>query len=233
MKRFNDFLNESGVDGIDFCVVCIIGHGRINGQTKQEEIVGIDGKGVPKELLEEIIIEAKNCPIMHGKPKIFLVQACRGMVDNETLRKEQKRQRRSGEEDSGIESCGIASDGNPEEVAQNSWHMTFQSTVRGYTSYRHKEMGSFFLQIFCHTMEQIGHLSSFSEVLRKSSSMGETTYFLYAIGKVKFLAKNSVLTKPQHFHEFFTEIFFDNFLRKSKLNFWTKNEDFEQCANKS
>ena len=22
----------------------------------------------------------------------------------------------------------------------------------------------------------------------------------------------------------------DNFLRKSKLNFWTKNEDFEQCA---
>ena len=22
----------------------------------------------------------------------------------------------------------------------------------------------------------------------------------------------------------------DNFLKKSKLNFWTKNEDFEQCA---
>merc|ERR1712062_739711 len=72
-----------------------------------------------------------------------------------------------GEEDS-----GIASDGNPEtEVAQNSWHMTFQSTVRGYTSFRHKEMGSFFLQIFCHTMEQIGHLSPFSDVLTKTSSM--------------------------------------------------------------
>ena len=62
----------------------------------------------------------------------------------------------------------------------------------------------------------------------------------------------------QHFHEFFTQIFFDIFLvksklptakksktaafsrvvthnnstiflRKSLLNFWTKNEDFEQC----
>ena len=80
----------------------------------------------------------------------------------------------------------------------------------------------------------------------------------HTIQKVKFLSKNSILTKPQHFHEFFTPIFLtiflvksklstakkskttifsrvlhpqkvDNFLGKSKLNFWTKNEDFEQC----
>ena len=82
----------------------------------------------------------------------------------------------------------------------------------------------------------------------------------HTILKVKFLSKNSILTKkptfsrvfhpnffwqffswnqschqlrslkPQHFHEFFTPIKIDNFLGKSKLNFWTKNEDFEQCA---
>ena len=34
--------------------------------------------------------------------------------------------------------------------------------------------------------------------------------------------------KPQLFHEFFTQKI-DNFLGKTKLNFWTKNEDFEQC----
>ena len=65
-----------------------------------------------------------------------------------------------------------------------------------------------------------------------------------------------MLTKPQHFHEFFTQFFLTNFLVKSKLstakksktttfsrffhpkkidNFlgkskWTKNEDFEQCG---
>ena len=72
------------------------------------------------------------------------------------------------------------------------------------------------------------------------------------------MSKNSILTQPQHFHEFFTQHFFDNFSRaikvvnsskgqnhniftsfslkkidnflgKSKLDFWTKNEDFEQC----
>ena len=67
---------------------------------------------------------------------------------------------------------------------------------------------------------------------------------------------------PQHVHEFFTQNFFDNFfvksklltakmskteafsrvftqnnstifLGKSKLNLWTKNEDFEQCEQSS
>ena len=36
--------------------------------------------------------------------------------------------------------------------------------------------------------------------------------------------------KPQHFHEFFTPKKISTiFLGKSKLNFWTKNENFEQC----
>ena len=79
---------------------------------------------------------------------------------------------------------------------------------------------------------------------------------MHTIGKVKFLSKNSILTTPQHFHEFltiflvksklstakkpktttfsvftsfFTQKKIDNFLGKSKLNFWTKNVDFEQC----
>ena len=84
-------------------------------------------------------------------------------------------------------------------------------------------------------------------------------YQIHTILKVTFLSKSSILTKPQHFHEFFTQNFVDNFSReikscqqlkslkpqhfhefftkkidnflgKSKLNFWTKNEDFEQCA---
>jgi len=36
--------------------------------------------------------------------------------------------------------------------------------------------------------------------------------------------------KPQHFHEFFTHKKIHNFLGKSKLIFWTKNQDFEQCV---
>ena len=39
----------------------------------------------------------------------------------------------------------------------------------------------------------------------------------HTIRKVKFLSKNSILTKPQHFHEFFNQIFFDNFSREIKV----------------
>ena len=39
----------------------------------------------------------------------------------------------------------------------------------------------------------------------------------HTIRKVNFLSKNSILTKPQHFHEFFTQIFFDNFSREIKV----------------
>ena len=38
----------------------------------------------------------------------------------------------------------------------------------------------------------------------------------HTIMKVKFLYKNSILTKTQHFHEFFIQIFLDNFSREIK-----------------
>ena len=39
----------------------------------------------------------------------------------------------------------------------------------------------------------------------------------HTIRKVQFLSKNSILTKTQHFHEFFNQIFLDNFSREIKV----------------
>ena len=39
----------------------------------------------------------------------------------------------------------------------------------------------------------------------------------HTIRKVNFFSKNSILTKPQHFHEFFTQIVFDHFSREIKV----------------
>ena len=43
------------------------------------------------------------------------------------------------------------------------------------------------------------------------------TQVKHTIRKVKFLSINSILTKPQHFHEFLTQNFFDNFSREIKV----------------
>ena len=40
---------------------------------------------------------------------------------------------------------------------------------------------------------------------------------LHTIQKVKFLSKNSILTKSKLFHEFFIQKFFDNFSRENKV----------------
>ena len=50
-----------------------------------------------------------------------------------------------------------------------------------------------------------------------TSSHSDTNVISHTIRKVKFLSKNSILTKPQHFHELFTQIFFDNFSREIKV----------------
>ena len=47
----------------------------------------------------------------------------------------------------------------------------------------------------------------------------------HTIRKVKFLSKNSILTKLQHFHEFFIQIFLTIFLVKSKLSTAKKSKN--------
>ena len=46
----------------------------------------------------------------------------------------------------------------------------------------------------------------------------ESHFLRHTIRKVKFLSKNSILTKPKHFHDFFIQIFLTIFLVKSKLS---------------
>ena len=46
-----------------------------------------------------------------------------------------------------------------------------------------------------------------SKTSTKSPKLRLAVVKFHTIRKVKFLSKNSILTKPQHFHEFFTQIF--------------------------
>ena len=73
-----------------------------------------------------------------------------------------------------------------------------------------------YILVFCtffYDWRQMGNLRAF---IRPGTL--ETFFHLsHTIRKVKFLSKNSILTKPQHFYEFFAQIFFDNFSREIKV----------------
>ena len=53
--------------------MCILAHGKLD-KNNQDEIVGVDGEPVLTCALTDLIIDGKNCPMMIGKPKIFLIQ---------------------------------------------------------------------------------------------------------------------------------------------------------------
>ena len=99
----------------------------------------------------------------------------------------------------------------------------------------------------------LASLANYPQIWKRSKLFDEVVIDLHhTIQKVKFLSKNSILTKPQHFREFFTQIFFltiflvksklstakkpkttsfspkkiDKFFGKSMLNFWTKKWRF-------
>ena len=124
-----------------------------------------------------------------------------------------------------------------------------------YSFYHHK-------LTFCIIFRSSWKLSYVSDVsndinLHETSTIHNEVHSTH-YSKSQIFVQNSILTKPQHFHEFFIQFFFgqffswnqscqqlkspkpqhfhefftqkiDNFHGKSKLNFWTKNEYFEQC----
>ena len=52
---------------------------------------------------------------------------------------------------------------------------------------------------------------------KRTTKPSDGKFPFHTIRKVKFLSKNSILKKLQHFHEFFTHNFFDNFSREIKV----------------
>ena len=72
IEKFSKSLTQED----EFVFVSILAHGK-QGKDSQDEIVGVDGESVPTSVLTDLIIDGKNCPVMIGKPKIFLIQVGR------------------------------------------------------------------------------------------------------------------------------------------------------------
>ena len=115
--------------------VCIImSHGG-----EKNTIKGINGKNVG---IEELMSDFKpvNCGSLANKPKLFIIQACRGPSEDAS-------QSSSYSTDSAM--AGFATDSTLSRSAclQECDFLLASSTVPGYVSYRKEETGSIFIQV--------------------------------------------------------------------------------------
>uniref|UniRef100_A0AAY5EEB3 Caspase-8 n=2 Tax=Electrophorus electricus TaxID=8005 RepID=A0AAY5EEB3_ELEEL len=111
----------------DCFVCCVLSHGNSKG------VLGCDGNLCPTEDIFTPF-DGKNCSTLVGKPKVFFIQACRG------LNKQEKVLVFSDE--------GHTSHTGKYSIPKASDFLIARSTVDGYLSYRSSK-GSWFIQSLC------------------------------------------------------------------------------------
>jgi len=164
-----EFANNQDHREMDMMILAVLSHGR-DGQ-----IIASDGLVVETEDIYAKFNNS-NCPLLQGKPKFFIVQACRGddtdvsfpenveMFSDLTPKRNLKRQR--GDYDTvPIPMYGELNTARP------TWEdmIIAYSTIPGFTSQRDHQSGTWFIQALVETFMNHAHDRELIDLLRMTS----------------------------------------------------------------
>ncbi|XP_018421775.1 PREDICTED: caspase-8-like [Nanorana parkeri] len=122
----NDFQMKDHTDR-DCFVCCILTHGQ------SQAILGTDSKVVNiQDILSNFF--SKSCKTLAGKPKLFFIQACQG---------------KNSQTSHSIEEDAVSTTKTTETIPNEADVLIGMSTVNGFSSYRHVEMGTWYIQALC------------------------------------------------------------------------------------
>ena len=155
----------------DCLIIAILSHG-IEGKLygTDEELIPVDE--IPK------YFNGYNCPTLVGKPKIFLLQACRGGTfdygveetdspfeketaqpsSQEMLKAAEQYYKRSAKEWEAV-------DGKVQVIPAEADIAVLYATVPGYVSWRNSAFGSWFIKVFVDTMFDLAQKEHFTDIL--------------------------------------------------------------------
>ncbi|XP_011355710.2 caspase-14-like [Pteropus vampyrus] len=179
LTSFRDGLN--GIKNeIGCCLVTLMSHGE-NGFIKME-----DGDRVGLENVFEMF-NNKNCPALHEKPKIFIIQACRG-------------ERR----DNGVETDDEPMDSD--DVSEKKRLPTFSDyfiiypTQADHVALRHPRTGSVMIEAMTNVFKQYGNRWHIADFFTKVNNRVVHTEFHLQEEPIKVsLVMESTLTKFVYF----------------------------------
>ena len=139
-------VDEEDIDSEhDSFVCCILSHGDPQG------VLGSDNKPVTVSELANKVISTKKFTALHGKPKMFFFQACRGNKRPESFVPDSSDPSSHGKEEE-----VMVADGPSDSVAlppEADFIFGF-STVEGNAAMRGEETGSAYIKTLCSTIEK-------------------------------------------------------------------------------
>nr|XP_058144351.1 caspase-14-like [Dasypus novemcinctus] len=179
ITAFRDGLNETK-DEIGCCLVTLMSHGE-NGFIKMK-----DGGRVSLEDIFEMF-NNKNCPALQEKPKIFIIQACRG----------EKR-------DSGVETDDEPMDSDDYQEKRRlptfSDYFIIYPTQPDHVALRHPRTGSVMIEAMSEVFKQCGTKWHIADFFTKVNNRVVHTEFHLRDDPVKVsLVMESTLTKSVYF----------------------------------
>jgi len=173
-KVITEFCCNKMHEEADMAVVVILSHG------KDGVVYAADGQSINMEYIYEFF-NNRNCPMLRGKPKFFIVQACRGDRPDQGVDTSepstappspektfsQSKKRRAEALDA------IACTPEPADVARArpTWEdmIIAYSTIPGYASLRDHDKGTWFVQSLVEVFMSHAHDTELVDLLRMTS----------------------------------------------------------------
>ena len=147
MKQIKDRRNISRCSCL---VVIILSHGH------DEEILGTDNKAVSLKAITKCL-NGKKCPPLKGKPKVFIVQACRGDHENDA----------NSDFEASCDTVGLVTDGTYTGGVNGADMLIAFATIPDHVAYRNKTNGSPFIQKFIEIMRQKAHDTHLGDIFMR------------------------------------------------------------------
>jgi len=169
-----EFCSDKRHKEADMTVVVILSHG------KDGVVYAADGQSINMEYIYEFF-NNRNCPLLLGKPKFFIVQACRGDrpdqgVDSggvftetpspQKIVSQYKRRRTET-----LDAIASSQDSSDVGKARPTWEdmIIAYSTIPGYASLRDHDKGTWFLQSLVEVFMTHAHDTELVDLLRMTS----------------------------------------------------------------
>jgi len=170
---FNRFKQRFENANVDCCVVAVMSHGYEN-YIRMSDSMPSPSRGEYTgnyvRVYEDVVyaFNNHNCPALSSKPKIFLLQSCRGKNRDKGFRRTEV----DGKAQPVVQQYSTESDALS-FLQDSNYHpsngdiLICFATVPGFVSNRDTIFGTWYIQTFCETVAQHAHDTEILDILRE------------------------------------------------------------------